>query len=67
MTTVLLALVMGAVLGGGCMALFAARRIGEEGARQFERGIEQGRWLNELATTRRVTDAERERRVAALA
>ena len=63
--TVLLALLVGVVAGGGCMAMFAACRIREEAARQFDRGIEQGRWQHEVAA-RRVTDADREQRVAGL-
>ncbi|HEV8648721.1 MAG TPA: hypothetical protein VG276_04795 [Actinomycetes bacterium] len=66
MMIVLLALLVGAVGGGAGMAMFAAHRIEQEATRQFNRGIEQGRWLHEVATARPVTDAERKRRVAAL-
>ena len=40
---------LGAVAGAACMALWAARRIQDEAARQFDHGFERGRWLQQLA------------------
>lgn len=45
---VLLALLGGLIVGGGSMAIWAARRIGDESARQFDRGFERGRWLADI-------------------
>jgi hypothetical protein len=64
--TILLSVIAGLVVGGGCMAFVAARRIGEEAARQFDRGVVQGRWLG--GTSGQPADeAARRRRVTALA
>jgi hypothetical protein len=64
--TVMLSLVVGLVVGGGCMALVAARRIGEEAARQFDRGVVEGRWLGDDGA-QPVDETARRRRVTALA
>jgi hypothetical protein len=48
-TPVVIGLLVGFVVGGACMATWAAGRIGEEAARQFDRGFERGRWLHDLA------------------
>ena len=66
MLTIVLSLFAGLVVGGGCMALVAARRIGEEAARQFDRGLVQGR-LVDTGGVQTVDDAARRRRVTALA
>jgi hypothetical protein len=49
---VMIGLLVGLVVGGAAMALWAASRIGEEGARQFDRGFERGRWLADLSVAR---------------
>ena len=49
---VMIGLLVGMVVGGATMALWAAGRIGEEAARQFDRGFERGRWLADLSVTR---------------
>jgi hypothetical protein len=64
--TIVLSLVVGLVVGGGCMALVAARRIGEEAARQFDRGVVEGRWIED-AGVQPVDETARRRRVTALA
>jgi hypothetical protein len=64
--TILLSLVVGLVVGGGCMAFVAARRIGEEAARQFDRGVVEGRWVGG-AGGQPVDETARRRRVTALA
>ncbi len=51
-TPVVVSLLIGAVIGGACMAFWAAERIQDEAARQFDRGFERGRWLNDLAAVR---------------
>lgn len=48
---VMIGLLIGLIVGGASMALWAARRIGDEAARQFDRGFERGRWLADLSTT----------------
>jgi hypothetical protein len=48
------------------MALVAARRIGEEAARQFDRGVVEGRWIED-AGVQPVDETARRRRVTALA
>lgn len=67
MLTIVLSLVAGLLVGGGCMAFVAARRIGEEAARQFDRGVVEGRWLIDNGAVGPVDDADRTRRVTALA
>jgi hypothetical protein len=64
--TILLSLTVGLLVGGGCMAFVAARRIGEEAARQFDRGVVEGRWLGG-AIGQTADEAARRRRVTALA
>jgi hypothetical protein len=49
---VMIGVLVGLVVGGAAMALWAAGRIGEEAARQFDRGFERGRWLADLSVTR---------------
>jgi hypothetical protein len=49
---VMIGLLIGLIVGGASMAMWAARRIGDEAARQFDRGFERGRWLADLSTTR---------------
>ena len=49
---VMIGVLVGLVFGGAAMALWAAGRIGEEAARQFDRGFERGRWLADLSVTR---------------
>jgi hypothetical protein len=55
---VILSLLVGFVVGGACMAMWAATRIEEEGARQFDRGFERGRWLTDI-TVRRSEERDR--------
>jgi hypothetical protein len=62
-TPVILSLLVGFVVGGACMAMWAATRIEEEAARQFDRGFERGRWLTDI--TVRAAD-ERDRAVRRL-
>jgi hypothetical protein len=64
--TILLSLIVGLVVGGGCMAFVAARRIGEEAARQFDRGVVEGRWAGGTSS-QPVDETARRRRVTALA
>jgi hypothetical protein len=47
--TVMIALLVGLIAGGAFMAIWAARRIGDEAARQFDRGFERGRWMADLS------------------
>ena len=63
---VMIGLLIGVVVGGASMALWAARRIGEEAARQFDRGFERGRWLADLSTTRALDPPPRIRRIRLL-
>jgi hypothetical protein len=60
---VMIGLLMGLVVGGSAMALWAAGRIGEEAARQFDRGFERGRWLADLSVTRALEPPRRGVRV----
>jgi hypothetical protein len=46
---VMIALFVGLIVGGAFMAIWAARRIGDEAARQFDRGFERGRWMADLS------------------
>jgi hypothetical protein len=61
--TVIIGVFVGLVLGCASMAMWAARRIGDEAARQFDRGFERGRWLADLTTTRGLDPAARTRRI----
>ncbi len=63
---VMIGLLTGLVVGGASMALWAARRIGEEAARQFDRGFERGRWLADLSATRALEPPPRTRRIRLL-
>jgi hypothetical protein len=65
--TILLSVFIGLVVGGGCMALVAARHIGAEAARQFDRGVVKGRDLVDGVQVQPADEAARRRRVAALA
>lgn len=46
---VMVASFVGLIAGGAIMAIWAARRIGDEAARQFDRGFERGRWMADLS------------------
>jgi hypothetical protein len=68
LVTIVLSMVIGIVVGGGFMALIAARHIGAEAARQFDRGVAEGRWrLVDAGAIQPVDEAARRRRVTALA
>lgn len=64
---VVIGLLVGALVGGACMALWAANRIEDEAARQFDCGVEHGRWLAVLATKRALEPPGRSRRARLLA
>jgi hypothetical protein len=49
--SVMISLIVGLVVGCASMAMWAARRIGDEAARQFDRGFERGRWLADVSAT----------------
>jgi hypothetical protein len=66
-TPVIISLLVGLLAGGACMAIWAAARIEEEGARQFDRGFERGRWLTDISVARAIEDQGRSRRVGLLA
>jgi hypothetical protein len=55
---VILSLLVGFVVGGACMAMWAASRIEDEAARQFDRGFERGRWLTDI-TVRAAEERDR--------
>src|SRR6266542_3556540 len=59
---VIISVFVGLVVGGASMAIWAARRIGDEAARQFDRGFERGRWLADLSTARGLESFGRTRR-----
>jgi hypothetical protein len=61
--SVTIGLFVGLIVGGASMAIWAARRIGDEAARQFDRGFERGRWLADLSTTRGLEAVGRSRRM----
>ncbi len=63
---VLLALLGGLIVGGGSMAVWAARRICDESARQFDRGFERGRWLADITNAQSVEPLRRPRRMRLL-
>lgn len=63
---VLLALAGGLIVGGGSMAMWAARRICDEAARQFDRGFERGRWLADITSSRSVEPVRRPHRIRLL-
>jgi hypothetical protein len=56
---VMIGLLIGLVVGSAGMALWAAGRIGEEAARQFDRGFERGRWLADLSVSRALEPPQR--------
>jgi hypothetical protein len=60
---VIISVFVGLVVGGASMAIWAARRIGDEAARQFDRGFERGRWLADLSTARGLESLGRTRRM----
>jgi hypothetical protein len=66
LVTIVLSMVIGIVVGGGFMALIAARHIGAEAARQFDRGVAEGRW-RDIGAMQPVEETARRRRVTALA
>jgi hypothetical protein len=66
-TPVIISLLVGLLAGGACMGVWAATRIEEEGARQFDRGFERGRWLTDISVARAIEDQDRSRRVGLLA
>jgi hypothetical protein len=66
-TPVIISLLVGLLTGGAFMALWAANRIEEEGARQFDRGFERGRWLSDISVAQAIEDQDRSRRVGLLA
>jgi hypothetical protein len=66
LVTIVLSMVIGIVVGGGFMALVAARHIGAEAARQFDRGVAEGRW-RDTGAMKPVEETARRRRVTALA
>jgi hypothetical protein len=61
--SVMIGLFVGLVVGCASMALWAARRIGDEAARQFDRGFERGRWLADVSTTGGLEPVGRTRRI----
>jgi hypothetical protein len=63
---VIIGVFVGLVAGCAAMAMWAARRIGDEAARQFDRGFERGRWLADLTTTRGLDPAARTRQILIL-
>jgi hypothetical protein len=63
---VIISLLVGLVVGGAFMAMWAANRIEEEGVRQFDRGFERGRWLTDLSVAKAIEDQDRARRVGLL-
>jgi hypothetical protein len=63
---VLLALLGGLIVGAGSMAMWAARRICDESARQFDRGFERGRWLADLTSSRSFEPVRRPHRMRLL-
>jgi hypothetical protein len=67
LVTIVFSMVIGIVVGGGFMAVVAARHIGAEAARQFDRGVAEGRWGNVAGVIQPVDDTARRRRVTALA
>ena len=67
MVTIVLSMVIGIVVGGGFMALIAARHIGAEAARQFDRGVAEGRWRTDAGAIQPVDETARRRRLTALA
>jgi hypothetical protein len=65
-TPVIISMLVGLLAGGASMAVWAANRIEEEGARQFDRGFERGRWLTDLSVAEAIEDQDRARRVGLL-
>jgi hypothetical protein len=65
-TPVIISMLVGLLAGGAFMAIWAANRIEEEGARQFDRGFERGRWLTDISVAQAIEDQDRSRRVGLL-
>jgi hypothetical protein len=65
-TPVIISMLVGLLAGGASMAIWAANRIHEEGARQFDRGFERGRWLSDIGAAKAIEDQDRARRVGLL-
>jgi hypothetical protein len=65
-TPVIISMLVGLLAGGASMAIWAANRIEEEGARQFDRGFERGRWLTDISVAQAIEDQDRTRRVGLL-
>jgi hypothetical protein len=69
-TPVIISMLVGLLTGGAFMALWAANRIEEEAARQFDRGFdrgfERGRWLTDISVAHAIEDQDRSRRVGLL-
>jgi hypothetical protein len=65
-TPVIISMLVGLVAGGAAMAIWAANRIEEEGARQFDRGFERGRWLTDIGVAKAIEQQDRDRRVGLL-
>jgi hypothetical protein len=47
---VLVALVIGLVVGGGVVLFLMFGRVAEEGIRQFDAGLREGQWLGDVTT-----------------
>jgi hypothetical protein len=67
LVTIVFSMVIGIVVGGGFMAVVAARHIGAEAARQFDRGVAEGLWGDDAGAIQPVDETARRRRVTALA
>jgi hypothetical protein len=65
-TPVIISMLVGLLAGGAFMAIWAANRIEEEAARQFDRGFERGRWLTDISVAQAIEDQDRTRRVGLL-
>jgi hypothetical protein len=61
-TPVIISMLVGLLTGGAFTALWAANRIEEEAARQFDRG----RWLTDISAAQAIEDQDRSRRVGLL-
>jgi hypothetical protein len=48
--SVIISVFVGLVVGCVSMAMWVVRRIGGKAARQFDKGLERGRWLAEPRT-----------------
>lgn len=61
--SVIISVFAGLVVGCASVAIWAARRIGHETARQFDRGFAHGCWLADLTTVRGLEPERRTRRI----